>query len=72
MKKMCLSILVVLSMLLAGCGKKEEAIGIIGGADGPTEVYLTSDFSWLAVAGVAIAIVAVVVAVFAFILRKRK
>lgn len=29
-------------------------IGIIGGADGPTSIFIASDLSWLAIAAAAI------------------
>ncbi len=33
------------------------SIGIIGGADGPTSVFLSSPVSWLVIAGAAMAVI---------------
>ncbi len=41
MKKALLAIsLIVATMLSAGCGKENAAVGVIGGADGPTTVVI--------------------------------
>ena len=46
-------------------------IGIIGGADGPTTVTVTSSPDWWVYAIIAVAVIAVAVAVL-FIKRKKK
>ena len=45
--------------LLSGCGKEAASIGIIGGADGPTAIFLTGGFPWgLLIGGFAIGLIA--------------
>lgn len=44
-------------------------VGVIGGADGPTAIYLASSFNWIFVGVLVIA--ALCVALF-FLLRRRK
>ena len=42
MKKLiALGILLIFLLCLASCGKESSAIGIIGGADGPTAIFIT-------------------------------
>ena len=42
MKKFIAFVLLLVSLLcLASCGKESSAIGIIGGADGPTAIFVT-------------------------------
>ena len=45
MKKRIVSLLILLVMVLSltACGKNSASIGIIGGADGPTAIFVTSD-----------------------------
>ena len=45
------------------------SVGVIGGADGPTAIYIASSFGWIWVG--VLGIVVLSVALF-FILRKRK
>ena len=44
-------------------------IGVIGGADGPTAIYITSTTNWLLVGVLGIVVLGVVLF---FVLRKRK
>lgn len=47
-------------------------IGIIGGADGPTQIHVTSSISWYATAAIALGIIAAAVIIIrAFIKHKR-
>lgn len=39
MKKVVLLLIIAVCLLLTGCGKKD--VGIIGGADGPTSIYVS-------------------------------
>lgn len=54
---------IVLAWCLCGCGRESSSIGIIGGADGPTVVFVTSHVNWLSlcVLAGAIAVVALIV-----------
>ena len=60
----------VFALCLGGCSKESDSIGIIGGADGPTVMSVTSDISWLSVCGLII--VAVIVAVVIYRNKKKK
>lgn len=44
-------LLSVIALCLVGCSKEAAAIGIIGGADGPTAVFVTSNTNWLTICG---------------------
>lgn len=41
MKKL-IFIVIALSLLFSGCGKENKSIGIIGGADGPTSIIVST------------------------------
>ena len=45
------------------------SVGVIGGADGPTAIYIASSVNWLLVGVLAIAVLGVVLF---FVLRNRK
>lgn len=77
MKKTMAIILGVMGLVLAGFSavlkwKKQMSVSIIGGADGPTSIFLAgkvgSDFS---VAGIVVGILFIVIAGF-LMLRKKK
>ena len=42
MKKLLISMIAALAVCLSGCSKEASSIGIIGGADGPTAVFVTA------------------------------
>lgn len=46
-------------------------IGIIGGADGPTTIFLSSDISWYVIAFIAIICIAVVGIIICTIRKKK-
>lgn len=48
---------------------KAHSVGIIGGADGPTAIFVTSTVSPALVVGI---VAAVVIVVFIFIIKMRK
>lgn len=50
-------------------GDEEVNIGVIGGSDGPTAIYVASSFHWGFVIGAAIVIAGIVIA---FLVRKKK
>ena len=72
MKKLMAFILTFISaMCFCGCNTKSDSIGIIGGADGPTAVFVSSDINWLGIFGI-IGVIAVAVFVVLIICRKKK
>ena len=58
------AVLIVLILSLVGCGNEAASIGIIGGADGPTAIFVTSNTNWLSVLGVMVVAVLVVVLIY--------
>lgn len=74
MKKLMIFVLsFVVAMCLSGCNKESTSIGIIGGADGPTAIFITSKINWLAVFGfVGIIIAAVLVVLIIYRNKKKK
>lgn len=74
MKKLiALVILCVFAMCLGGCGSESASAGIIGGADGPTAIFVTSNINWLYVCGfVSIIVVAIWVALIIYRNRNKK
>ena len=72
MKKLIASVLsFVFVMCLGGCGTESASIGIIGGADGPTAIFVTSNINWLLVCGF-VGMIAAAVLVVLFIYRNKK
>ncbi len=69
MKK--LTAILLMNLLLAGCSK-ESSVGIIGGADGPTAVFVTSSGNGWLLAGLVLAVAAIVAAIILFLKDKRK
>lgn len=72
MKKLIVFVFsVAFALCLGGCTKEATSIGVIGGADGPTAIFLTSNVSWLSVC-VFIGILVVAVLLALIIYRKNK
>lgn len=72
MKKLMAFILtLVFAICFVGCNTQADSIGIIGGADGPTAVFVSSDIDWLQIIGF-IGITAVAVFAVLIIWRKNK
>ena len=72
MKKLLTFVLSFVSApCLVACGKEAASIGIIGGADGPTAVFITSDPNWLHIYGL-IGLIALIILVAFIIYRKKK
>ena len=63
------AVLIVLLLSLVGCGNEAASIGIIGGADGPTAIFVTSGVNWLCIIGVIV--VAIFVAVLIYRNKKK-
>jgi len=73
MKKMIFKFILVVSLLLTGCSNKNSAdIGIIGGADGPTAVFVTSSINWFDITLIGIVVVVAVILIIYFIKRRKK
>lgn len=51
---------------------ENTAVGIIGGADGPTQIYISSDNDKFLVVGVIIVIVSVLITIFKVYTKLRK
>ena len=63
----------ILVLCLGGCSKEASSVGIIGGADGPTAMFLTSQIQWINVCKlISVVIVAVLIAVIIYLNRKKK
>ena len=73
MKRLAIFLLIFVFVLcLAGCSKEAASIGIIGGADGPTAIFITSNINWLQVCGwIGVMVVAVVVALMIYRNKKK-
>lgn len=61
----------VIAFCITGCGNS-SSIGIIGGADGPTAIFLSSNINWLGILGLIGATVAVIIAVLIIHRNKKK
>ena len=61
--------LFVAALCLVSCGKEAASIGIIGGADGPTAIFVTSNINWL---NIGCWIGAILVAIVLITCRNRK
>ena len=70
-KQIIFVILLVFLIWLTGCSKDAASIGIIGGADGPTAVFVTSGSNWQNICGLLVVIVVAILVVF-FIHRTKK
>lgn len=64
MKKLMIFVfLFIFPLYLSGCNNEAASIGVIGGADGPTAIFVTSKMNWLGVCGlIGVIIVAALVA----------
>ena len=62
----------VSAFFLGGCSKKAASIGIIGGADGPTAIFVTSKINWPYVCGLIFVPVAVILIALIYRNQKKK
>ena len=63
----------ILVLCLGGCGNEASSIGIIGGADGPTATFVTSQIHWMSICKlISVIIVAILIAVIIYLNRKKK
>ena len=74
MKKLTsLVLLLALALCLTGCSNEASDIAFIGGADGPTAVFVSSNLTWLDICGlIGVIIVAVLVALIIYRNKKKK
>lgn len=74
MKKLIIFVLsLVLILCLGGCGNEASSIGIIGGADGPTATFVTSQIRWMSICKfISVIIVVVLIAVIIYLIKKKK
>ena len=75
MKKLVAFVFALVCVLgLLGCSSESDSVGIIGGADGPDAILVTSDIiKWMyARAFIVIIVVAVLVALFIYCKKKKK
>ena len=74
MKKLIAFVLASVCVLsLIGCSSESASVGIIGGADGPTAIFVASNINWLFVCGfIGIIVVAILVALFIYRNKKKK
>ena len=59
-------------LCLGGCSSKAASIGIIGGADGPTAIFVTSKINWISVCCLIGAVVVAVLAALIIYRNKKK
>lgn len=73
MKKLIILVLTcMLAMCLSGCGQEAASIGIIGGADGPTAIFVASRIIESTVCGFVGVLVVIALVVFMIYRRKKK
>lgn len=74
MKKLTsLVLLLALAFCLTGCSNEASDIAFIGGADGPTAVFVSSNLTWPVICGlIGVIIVAVLVALIIYRNKKKK
>ena len=71
-KRIALVFLLAFVLCLAGCSSEATSIGIIGGADGPTAIFVTSNVNWLSICGLIAAILVIVLVVLTIYRHKKK
>ena len=74
MKKLVALVFALVCVLgLLGCSSEADSVGIIGGADGPTAIFLTYSITkWMYVIGFIGIVVAVLVVLFIYCKKKKK
>ena len=58
------TLVLTFALCLGGCGNEAASIGIIGGADGPTAIFVTSGTNWQSILGVIVVAILVVVLIY--------
>ena len=74
MKKRMISVISsVFPLFLGGCSNKAASIGIIGGADGPTAIFVTSKANRLSTYGwIGVIIAPILIALIIYLNKKKK
>ena len=74
MKKLLVFLLsFALILCLGSCSRKAASIGIIGGADGPTAIFITSNVNWQHICGLlGIILMAILIARIIYRNRNKK
>ena len=73
MKKLLAIISLFISLLcLVGCRNEAASIGIIGGADGPTAILVTSNVSWQSICAFIGTVVVAILVVLIIYSKKKK
>ena len=63
----------ILVLCLGGCSKEASSVGIIGGADGSTAAFLTSQIHWMSVCKlISVILVVILIAVIGYLIKKKK
>ena len=70
-KLLALILLFVLLLGLVSCGSRAHSIGIIGGADGPTAIFVTYGTNWQNI-GILIGIIVLVIVSIPVIRHSKK
>lgn len=60
------------ALCLGGCNNKDASIGIIGGAESPTTILVTSTISWPSIFGLFGVIIVILVALIIYLNKKKK
>ena len=71
MKKIIVCLCALLSLVFTGCSNESDSIGIIGGADGPTAIFVSSSFNWWSIIIGAVIIIAIIVAIILYLKRRK-
>lgn len=66
-----LTLLALVLSFLTGCAKESAAVGVIGGADGPTAIIVSKNAPILPMALVVVGIVVIVAIVIVFITHRK-
>ena len=63
----------IAALCTGGCSNQAASIGVIGGADGPTAIFVTSQINWLSVCGwIGVIIVTLLVSLVIYLKKKKK
>jgi len=62
----------ILVLCLGGCSNATSSIGIIGGAEGPAAIFVTSQIHWLSVCKLILVIIVPILIAVIIYLNKRK
>ena len=62
----------IFSLCLGGCNNESTSIGIIGGADGPTALFVAPQINWPSIFGLIGVIIVIMIALFVYLNKKKK